>query len=287
MADRIARFRKIPVPSSYISKGPGDYTPGVYADEHTLIVIYRGMPAGQQIFDPWIMLQSLNYDHFSFKPASRIIKQPALSIQTKGDKYLIRIRFHSAILTVTVTSFRCYGLVEDYDNFDAEDAQIDPNALIGKRAYFERQQDSDVHYPVWDRLLKTGKSREKLWIAIQEKYLFKYQRFLRVECDWGGSGIWGISFPGSYGTTPNYGYDNFDLPKSLIKRFDRWTRYYQSMNPYKPFHEQGFRQEWYDKEGEALASALAARVDTSTYVEYHPFVQAMPVAKQNSGSVHR
>ena len=150
---------------------------------------------------------------------------------------------------------------------------IDPSQLINKRDYFERQLDGEVHYPVWDTLLKSGRTREDLWIEIQEKYLFKYRRFLRVECEWGSTGIWGISFPGSYGTTPNYGYECFDLPKKLIRRFDRWTAHYNSMDPCKPFEEQGFKEEWFDKEGECLAVELVKYVDAQTYVEYHPFVQ--------------
>jgi len=178
------------------------------------------------------------------------------------------------VFEAVARKFRIYTFVEDDDDLDGEDDVLDPERLIGKRAYFERQLDDEAHYPVWDELLRAGKTREKLWIEIQEKYLFKYKRFFRIESDWGGSGIWAIAFPGAYAASPNYDYDNFDLPKKLIRRFERWTNHYQSMDPCVPFEDQGFRQEWFNKEGELLASELAGHVDAQTYVEYRPFVQA-------------
>jgi hypothetical protein len=283
MAQYIASLRKIPVPGAKFYGLHRNFDlPLTQADELTMVLTYHGVPSGHRpgFFDPWILLQALNYERVRLIPAARTISQPTVSVKKKNENEIVRIRFQSAIFEAVAKKFLIYAML-DNDNMDGEDAALDPGQLISKRAYFERQLDDAVHYPVWDRLLKAGRTREDLWIEIQEKYLFKYTRFLRVECDWSSTGIWGIAFPGSYGTSPNYSYECFDLPKELIRRFDAWTAHYNSMDPCRPFEQQGFRQEWFDKEGEFLATELVKYVDAQTYVEYRPFVQAKPGREQH------
>lgn len=255
--------------------------PFVHADQHTLILTYRGVPKGKRsdVFDPAIMVQALGYHRYRFVPKARLQATPSVSVTQREGNSVLSIRFQAAIFEAVAKDFRTYAFIDDYES-DEDDIEIDPVSLISKRDYFERQLESDVHYPIWDKLLNSGQTREDLWLELQEKYLFKYRRFLRIECDWGGTGIWGTSFPGSYGTNPNYAYDCFDLPKILVRRFERWTRHFNAMEPGVPFDQQGFDDEWFDNEGAALAEELAARVDALTYVEYHPFVQAKPKSKQ-------
>ena len=277
-------FQKtIPVPSATFSGKCRNYDqPFVQADAHTLILTYRGVPKGHRggPFDPAIMVQALCYDRVRFAPCSRTRAQPEVVMERKGSRMVLRIRFQSAIFEATAREFRCYALLETED-YDQKEVEIDPGSLIGKRDYFERQL-AETHFSVWDKLLAKGRTREALWLELQEKYIFRFRKFLRVECDWCSTGIWGIAFPGSYGSNPNYAYECFDLPKQLIRRFERWTAHYNSMDPSVPFDKQGFRRAWFDKEGEALARELAGRVDALTYVEYFPFVQAKPTAARRS-----
>ena len=280
MARQLVLQKTIPVPNaSYTGKRRRYDFPFLYADERTLILTYRGVPHGQRglPFDRMIMVQALLYQRVRFTPAKTAQAQPTVVLERKGARMNLRIRFQAATFEATAKEFRCYALIDNED-YKQEEVSIYPDDLIGKREYFERQLAGQPHFPVWDKLLAKGRTREDLWLELQEKYLFRFRKFLRVECDWGGTGIWGISFPGSYGATPNYAYECFDLPKQLIRRFERWTKHYNSMDPSVSFDEQGFRQEWFDKEGAALACELASRVDTLTYVEYSPFKQAKPKA---------
>jgi len=282
MVRRPVRQKTIPVPSAtFCGKHRNHDHPFVQADAHTLILSYRGVPKRHRDgpFNPAVMVQALGYDRVRFAPASPTRAQPEVVMKRKGSRMVLRIRFQAASFEATAKEFRCYALLQgkEYEP-DENEIGIDPESLIGKRNYFERQLAGQPHFPVWDKLLAKGRKREDLWLEIQEKYLFRFRKFLRVECDWGGTGIWGISFPGSYGSTPNYSYECFDLPKQLVRRFDRWTKHYTSMDPSVSFEEQGFRQEWFDKEGAALACELASRVDALTYVEYFPFQQAKPKA---------
>jgi len=248
--------------------------PVVHADEHSLILSYRGVPKGhrESPFNPEVFVQALDYKTLKFSPCQRSTTQPEVRLKQKDDAVSLTIRFQSAVFEAIAREFRCYALIDD-DRDDGIDITIDPDELLNKRAYFERQMGSEGHYEVWDKLLATGCTRHELWVKLQEKYLFRYHTFLRVWSDWGGYGIWEISFPGSLGTSACGGYDRFNLPKKLISRFDRWTGHKQRMTPGVPFEKQGFRADWYRQEGEALACELAQRVDPRTYVEYHPFQQ--------------
>lgn len=273
------------VPSSTFSGKHRKFDhPFVSADQHILILTYRGVPDRKQssAFDSVIMVQALGYRQYRFVPKARLQATPSVTVMQRNGNSVLRIRFQAATFEAVAKEFRTYAFVDD--NVRGEDViEIDPESLIFQRDYFERQLDSEAHYPIWDKLLNSGRTREDLWMELQEKYLFKYRRFLRVECDWGSTGIWKISFPGAYAASPNYDYSHFDLPKTLLRRFDRWTRYYNSMEPGVPFDQQGFDKEWFDREGAVLAEELAARVDPLTYVEYHPFVQA----KGNRGHASR
>ena len=283
MAYRISHLKKLPLPSPQFSVKYRTFDlPCLQTDDYTMVLTYRGIPSGHRHgpFNPVVMIQALDYDRASLSRAETSIEEPTVKIQKIGLKEELSIRFQSTAFEATADRFRIYALVEDLDDIDGVDAELDPSGLISKRAYFERQLDDEIHYGVWDRLLNEGRTRQDLWVELQEKYLFKYKEFFRIECDWGGSGIWAIPFPGSFGTGANYGYDNFDLPKKLVRRFGKWTEYYQSMEPGVDFEKQGFKFDWFDKEGEFLASALAGHVDENAYVEYHPFVQARSSKKR-------
>ena len=150
--------------------------------------------------------------------------------------------------------------------------KLNPSALLKKLRLFHSQLDDDFGNSTFGKLLKQGRTRSSIWDEIEGKYLSRYSLFLRVDCDHLSTGIWGIAFPGSRITNPNYAYKCFDLPPTLIERFNRWTEHFDQFS----LEPQGLDLKWYHSEGEALAKELALNVAPSIYVEYDPFVPSRP-----------
>lgn len=66
--------------------------------------------------------------------------------------------------------------------------------------------------------------RINIWEQIEYNYLKKYKSFVRIEFDWGSSGIWDPPFPGSISSGPMWPIESFyNLPKRLIKRLGEWV----------------------------------------------------------------
>lgn len=61
----------------------------------------------------------------------------------------------------------------------------------------------------------------------------EYKALLRVDVDYGGSGIWEIPEPRyRYGGT-SISYESLRLPAWLIERFDYWTSWYELDEPWR------------------------------------------------------
>lgn len=57
-------------------------------------------------------------------------------------------------------------------------------------------------------------------------------RFFRVDIDWGSSGIWETDRPCLVGGTGyNMGYEEFELPGWLLKRFQFWEHWHEEFSP--------------------------------------------------------
>jgi hypothetical protein len=244
----------------------------IFADHHSLIVCYRAeLPRINSVWPTEVMVQFVGfrkYEHSSLgrKDFAKPKHGATLKLAEGRKGITFAADFQGSRLRVTAERYRAYAIHES--EFDIDDRELIPaDSLVAKRAYWEHQLH-DVHFPVFDKV--TPENKERVWQRIQEQYLFRYSRFLRVEADWSGSGIWGISFPGSYGTSPNYDYDCFKLPKSVVRRFEKWTQLYSSRDPFDSAKNAGFDWSAYHREGEWLARELKKIVEADTYVEYHP-----------------
>lgn len=244
----------------------------IHADHHSLIVCYKAeLPRINHHWETEVLLQFIGFRDYHHASLGRDdLKapkhQPSLMLRETSKGITFAADFQASRLRVSAAGYRAYAIHECEFDID-ERPLISPDSLVAKRAYWE-QQLRDLHYPVFDKV--AAENKERIWERIQERYLFRYNRFLRVESDWGGSGIWGISFPGSYGTTPNYDYDCFELPRSVVRRFEKWTRVYSSRDPRDAPNNDGTDWVAYHREGECLARELKKVVEPDTYVEYKP-----------------
>lgn len=182
---------------------------------------------------------------------------------------ICEILFQGSRLRAVCLGLRAYAVSEP--EFDADERElISPESLMAKRCYWEKQL-RDIHFPIFDKV--NAANKERVWRRIQEGYLFRYSTFLRVEADWGGSGIWGISFPGSFGSTPNYSYECFDLPKRVVQRFIKWQRLYSSRDPSADPEKDNFDWPAFRQERDLLGRELKKVVSPETYVESEPGVE--------------
>jgi hypothetical protein len=267
---RYIRLRKIPQPLAAFA---GLYRQGdglqIFADHYSLIVRYKAqLPRINHVWPTEVILQFIDFQRYEHSNLGREnlpnpTHQPALEM-TERDRQLIFVaNYQGSRLRVEATDYRVYAIHES--EFDIDERElISPASLLAKRAYWEKQL-WDIHFPVFDNV--TARNKERVWQRIQERYLFRYSRFLRVEADWGGSGVWGISFPGSYGTNPNYDYGSLKLSRSVVRRFEKWMALYSCRDPEDPAP---LDRAAYDREGEWLARELKKAVDAETYVEYYP-----------------
>ena len=244
----------------------------IYADHYSLIACYEAeLPRINLHWPTAVMVQFVGFRDYQHSSIGRDElhepkHKPAMKLSEGSNGITFAADFQGSRLRVSATGYRAYAIHEC--EFDIDDRElIDPDSLVAKRAYWETQL-SGIHFSVFDKAKE--KNKERIWQRIQERYLFRYSRFLRIESDWGGSGIWGISFPGSFGTTPNYDYENFKLPRPVVRRFETWTRLYSSRDPFDDSKNNDFDWPAYHREGEWLARELKKVVEPDTYVEYRP-----------------
>ncbi len=266
---RYIRLKTIPTPLPAFMglhrQGDGLW---IEADHYSLIVSYKAELRHINFWPTAVMVQFIGYQDYTHTSHGRAEMKapkhkPTLKLTGGAKGITFAADFQGSRLHVTAAGYRAYAIHERRFGTDKREL-ISIESLIAKRAYWEKQL-YDVRFPVFDKV--TPENKERIWERIQERYLFRYSRFLRVEADWGASGIWGISFPGSYGATPNYDYGNFKLPKSVVRRFEKWTSLYSCRDPEDPAE---LDQASYDREGESLARELKKVVEPDTYVEYHP-----------------
>jgi len=60
----------------------------------------------------------------------------------------------------------------------------------------------------------------------------EYKELLRIDWDWSSTGIWVIKEPNQRYTGSNLDYDMLDLPPWLIERFNYWTEWLESSEPW-------------------------------------------------------
>jgi len=66
-----------------------------------------------------------------------------------------------------------------------------------------------------------------------ESEIGRYKQLLRVWCDWCSTGIWVIDEPMQKTAGANADYEDYDLPDWLVARFDYWTDWWNSWEPWQ------------------------------------------------------
>jgi len=107
--------------------------------------------------------------------------------------------------------------------------------------------------------------RIKVWKQIEGTYLKKYTSFVRVEFDWGSSGIWNPPYPGSISSGPMWPIESFyKLPKKLIKRLEEWVN---DQDENSLFNDK-FDNNRSDNEGKEITLEMRKFIPENIYLEF-------------------
>ncbi|MDD4888708.1 MAG: hypothetical protein PHU85_02165 [Phycisphaerae bacterium] len=108
-----------------------------------------------------------------------------------------------------------------------------------------------------------------VWEFIEDRYLSNYARFVRVEFDYGSTGLWDIPFPGSVATGACLRPEYLGLPADLVSRLRAW---HDSIDlNIIPERSEEFDWTGPRKEGLRVAKEIKRFLGDSAYVEYHLF----------------
>ena len=130
------------------------------------------------------------------------------------------------------------------------------------------EHDLDTYTPELYKNLKFG-NREATWMFIEENYLKKYSEFVRIQFDWGSTGIWRIPFPGSVTSGPNCEPSFIRLSQSSENKLKEWHDYIDWTA--KP--EESDRFDWAHAHewGLKVALEICKDVPMNFYFEFNPF----------------
>jgi len=105
---------------------------------------------------------------------------------------------------------------------------------------------------------------QRVWMAIEEQFLSRYEYFLRVWPEWCSSGIWSVPYPGSRVAGGMVDYQYLPLPSELVGRFKAWQEEYDHSSPVGS-HELDWDR--FSQTAEELARDLKRQVGPRIYVE--------------------
>ncbi len=100
----------------------------------------------------------------------------------------------------------------------------------------------------------------------KKKPLSEYKALLRIDVDFGSSGIWEITEPGQRYAGTCRAYESLKLPAALVQRFDYWTSWFDAHEPWNG--TPGFDTELFRAYGFSLAIDLKRVLGDDFYVEY-------------------
>jgi hypothetical protein len=112
----------------------------------------------------------------------------------------------------------------------------------------------------------------RLWTAIEEQFLFRYERFLRVWPEWCSSGIWAVPYPGSRRAGGMVDYEYLPLPVELVERFEAWQIEFDN---HEPWAEEKFDWDRNARVADELARDLKQYVGPRVYVERRQLVEVL------------
>lgn len=110
----------------------------------------------------------------------------------------------------------------------------------------------------------------RVWGKIEEQYLLRYTRFLRVWFEWGADGIWGIPFPGSVSVRGAFRPDDFGIGPETSARLLLWHSNIDA-NPTPWIEGDAFDYEASDREGLEVARLIRRELPPDIYLEFDPF----------------
>lgn len=125
-------------------------------------------------------------------------------------------------------------------------------------------------------------SRTEYWEKIEDLYFHKYDKFLRIEFEWGLSGVWAIPFPGSLNTGPNTYVEYYGIPSFIGDAIQKWVDHLD-LN-FEPWNgDELTDQEWkdYHKWGLSVTLELGKYIPPNCYLEFSKLKQ---IVKSNGGS---
>lgn len=112
----------------------------------------------------------------------------------------------------------------------------------------------------------------RVWSAMEEHFLAKFEYFLRVWPEWGSSGIWSVPYPGSRNAGGMIDYEYLPLPFELVERFKAWQLEYDDHEPWAP---ERFDWKRHARIADGLAHDLKQCVGPRIYVEHRELVEVL------------
>lgn len=112
---------------------------------------------------------------------------------------------------------------------------------------------------------------EEVWSFIEDNYILKYKRLLRIEFDYGSSGLWEIPFPASVSSPCMLHPENFGISPALAKELQSWVDYIDSFYDSLPAPAGMTPDIKSETWGLEIAKKIKAEIGNDYYLEFNPF----------------
>ncbi len=120
---------------------------------------------------------------------------------------------------------------------------------------------------LWKKL--RVEDEERAWLFIEEHYLDKYSKFVKIDLDYSSTGIWENPFPSNRADI-NINPTSLGLPEEVCKDLEEWQDYFDLHS--RPWDaDESCDYEKLDKWGLIIAKKVKLFTQPNVYVEYHPF----------------
>lgn len=110
----------------------------------------------------------------------------------------------------------------------------------------------------------------EVWSFIEQNYLLKYKRLLRVEFEFGSSGLWVIPFPGSVSMGGMVLPEDYGVSPKVAGELEAWVRYID--DNFEPWPS-GKKPDWekVGTRGLEVAKKVKAEIGSEYYLERRLF----------------
>ncbi len=112
--------------------------------------------------------------------------------------------------------------------------------------------------------------QEAVWSFIEQNYLLKYKKLLKVEFEYGSSGLWEIPFPGSVSLSCMLRPEDYGVSSKLAGELEDWVKYIDDNYEQWPG---GKKPDWKkaDAWGLEVAKKIRRELGNEYYLERRPF----------------